>query len=116
MSTFNQNDLSTLESHAYAAGDTEQARLLGLAADALQVIKEDNACLLQEARTGFPGEDCLEECKEKIEDILLDSDSRISKARIKQIMELLDSTQTELSNSAAYGREQLDKYMKAIAL
>lgn len=110
------DDLATLERHAYARGDTEQARVLGLAADTQKTLENtlENGCLLEEARTSFPGEDCLEECRAKIEDILLGS--RISKANIERIMELLYDEQTGLSNSAAYGREQINEYLNAITL
>jgi len=100
--------LDERERIAYANNDT-QAPLLGMLADHADQGEAISSALayLQEARSCFPSEDCLQ----SVLDLL-----RKSKAAVaRDALELLEAIADELHREADYGREQLDAAVGALS-
>jgi len=66
----------------------------------------DISAYLDEARAGFPGEDCLQDVITLARNM---ARGRVTKQNMVDLAERLEELQGELWRSAEYGAEQLDK-------
>lgn len=101
--------LSLKEAEVAAYADPSQENLavyVKLLEETLEDAGPDVSAYLDEARAGFPAEDCLEEVIQLARGI---AGRRVTKSDVLDITEKLEQLQTELWQSAEYGAEQLDK-------
>ena len=108
----NMNDL---ERAAYISGDIERATLLAQIADLESLCgdgtSESAITHIEEAKTAFPGEDCLESI---IQEARMMARGRVTKAELMQLVEVMESLQDELARSSEYGLDELKQALKAL--
>jgi hypothetical protein len=101
------------ERAAYMAGDIDKAALLAQAAlmDGLAEGSESALCHIDEARTGYPSEDCLGSI---IDEARTMARGRVTKAEVLRLVEMMEELQLELARSAEYGLDELKQAKEAL--
>lgn len=99
---------------AYAEGFTGTAELFARLSEAEHVAQgaQDALAHIQEARSAFPAEDCLQDT---IKHAQMLARSRVTKADVQELMEMLENLQLELARSAEYGRDELKQAEAALS-
>ena len=98
------------EAHAYAAGQYELAEAYHAASEGehygehYKVAYEDAVKSIQEARSCYPSEDCLQELIDLARNM---SQQRVTKAMLKEFAGKLEERQEELSGNSAYALDLL---------
>jgi hypothetical protein len=113
---FKEKNMLTIneqERAAYMAGDTDKAALLAQAAlmDGLTEGSESALCHIDEARTGYPDEDCLASI---IDEARTMARGRVTKAEVLRLVEMMEELQLELARSAEYGLDELKQAKEAL--
>ena len=101
--------LNLKEAEVAAYADPSQENLavyVKVLEEALEDAGPDVSAYLDEARAGFPAEDCLEDIIQLTRRM---AGRRVTKSDVLDIAEKLEQLQAELWQSAEYGAEQLDK-------
>ena len=107
-----QRTIAELERLAYIRGESS-AHHLALLADSDDVIDSVYAARahIQDARSGYPSEDCLKSIIQHVQDL---AQSRVTKADMAALIGLLEELQTSIGHAAGYGLDELDKAEKAL--
>jgi hypothetical protein len=98
------------ERAAYMAGDTDRAALLAQVAP-MDGLTESALCHIDEARTGYPSEDCLGSI---IDEARMMARGRVTKAEVLRLVEMMEELQLELARSAEYGLAELKQAKEAL--
>ena len=96
-----------LERISYTIGNGQAALYAELAEAEDKTEAASDACgYIQEAKTAFPGEDCLQELINKCRAM---SQGRVTKAEVLAFCVELEELQSNLARSAEYGLDELKK-------
>jgi hypothetical protein len=101
------------ERAAYMAGDTDKAALLAQSAfvEDMRNGTESALCHIDEARTGYPSEDCLGSI---IDEARTMARGRVTKAEVLRLVEMMEELQLELARSAEHGLDELKQAKEAL--
>jgi hypothetical protein len=101
------------ERAAYMSGDTDEASLLAQVASAEEVRSgaDDAIHHINDARTGYPTEDCL---KSVIDEARALARGRVTKADILRLVETMEEIQLEIARSAEYGLDELRQAVESL--
>jgi hypothetical protein len=94
-------------------GDTAKALLLAQVAHAEDAHSgaESAICHIDEARTGYPDEDCLESI---IDEARTMARGRVTKAEVLRLVEMMEELQLRIARSAEYGLDELRQAKEAL--
>jgi hypothetical protein len=94
------------ERAAWISGDTARADMLAQLSlmDNLTKGSESALCHIQEARSAYPGEDCLESI---IDEARTMARGRVTKAEVLRLVEMMEEIQLEIARSTEYGLDEL---------
>ena len=99
---------------AYSEGFTGTAELFARLSDAEHAAQsaQDALAHVQEARSAFPAEDCLQNV---IEHAQMLARGRVTKADVQELVEMLENLQLELARSAEHGLDELKRAEAALS-
>ena len=94
------------ERAAWIAGDTARAKMMAQLSimDNLTEGSESAICHIQEARTAYPGENCLGSI---IDEARMMARGRVTKTEVLRLVEMMEDLQLEIARSAEYGLDEL---------
>lgn len=99
--------IAELERLSYIRGESS-AHHLALLDDARGNIDSVYAARahIQDARSGYPSEDCLQSIIQHVQDL---AQSRVTKADMVTLVGLLEELQTSIGHATGYGLDELNK-------